>query len=199
MIQALRAMHTSTAPAFPTLATPRLQLREIGPPDALALFEIHGNAEAMKWFGADPVADLAGAMRLVEVFASWRLQANPGTRWGLQRHGTSTLIGSCGLFGWNRNWRKCTLGYELLPAAQGQGLMFEALCTVLNWGFECMQLNRVEALIHPQNAPSLKLVERLGFVEEGRLREVARWSGRQHDMLQVALLRREWRHAPGAA
>ncbi len=192
-------MSSDTAPPFPTLATTRLLLREIGPPDALALYEIHGNAEAMKWFGADPVPDLAAAMRLVEVFASWRLQSNPGTRWGLQWHGQPTLIGSCGLFGWNRNWRKCTLGYELAPAAQGRGLMFEALCTVLDWGFEHMQLHRVEALIHPDNAPSLRLVQRLGFVEEGRLREVARWGGRQHDMLQVALLRTEWRHRPTEA
>lgn len=185
-------MSSDTAPPFPTLATTRLQLREIGPPDALTLYEIHGNAEAMKWFGADPVPDLAAAMRLVEVFASWRLQANPGTRWGLQRHGQTTLIGSCGLFGWNRNWRKCTIGYELSREVEGEGYMSEALRAVIAWGWSEMSLNRIEAQVHPDNLSSITLLERLGFVREGRLRQVGFWGGSFHDMYQYALLKQDW-------
>jgi ribosomal-protein-alanine N-acetyltransferase len=118
--------------------------------------------------------------------------ANPGTRWGLQVKGQSKLIGTCGLFGWNRNWRKCTLGYELHPQARGVGHMNEALLAVLPWGFAQMALNRVEAQVHPSNAASLRSVERLGFKREGLLRQVGYWSGRYHDMCQYSLLRQEW-------
>jgi ribosomal-protein-alanine N-acetyltransferase len=179
-------------PDFPTLETPRLQLREIVPADAPALFAVHGDPASMRWFGNDPVPDLAAVAKLVDVFASWRRQPNPGTRWGIQPKGQTELVGSCGLFAWNRAWRKCTLGYELNASARGQGLMHEALQACLAWGFEHMQLNRVEALVHPQNAASLRSVERLGFVREGLLRQAGYWGGQHHDMLQFGLLRDAW-------
>jgi ribosomal-protein-alanine N-acetyltransferase len=181
-----------TGAAFPVLETERLLLREILPEDAGALFAIHGDASLMQWFGVDPLQDIAGAEKLVALFASWRAQPNPGTRWGLQPKGEAGLCGTCGLFAWNRAWRKCTVGYELAPDAHGQGLMHEALLAVLDWGFDNMQLNRVEAQVHPENAASLRSVERLGFRREGLLRELGFWRGRHHDLLQYSLLRKDW-------
>ncbi|HEX2010638.1 MAG TPA: GNAT family protein, partial [Roseateles sp.] len=183
-------MNNAEPASFPILTSARLRLRELLPGDAPALFEIHGDAEAMRWFGSDPLRSLAEAERMVEVFAGWRRLPNPGTRWGLERLSDGALIGSCGLFNWNRAWRRCTLGYELARAAQGQGLMAEALRAVLAWGFDPvrgMGLNRVEAMIHPNNLSSLHLVEGLGFRREGLLREVAFWGGRHEDLEMHAL------------
>lgn len=182
----------SVAPDFPELATHRLLLRELVDADAPELLAIHGDAVRMRWFGSDPLKDLADAQALIRTFAGWRTLANPGTRWALQRHGQAELLGTCGLFGWHRNWRKCMVGYELAAHAQGHGLMREALSAVLDWGFEHMALNRVEALIHPANAASLRLARTLGFVDEGRQREGGHWGGQHHDLLLLALLRRDW-------
>lgn len=194
---------TSTAPndpvlapaatPFPALASSRLNLREITLADADAMFAIYGDAQAMRWFGMDAMTEVAQAETTLTRWATMRQQAVPAIRWGIQVAGESTLSGSCGLFGWNRDWRKCTLGYDLVRSAQGQGYMQEALSTVLDWGFANMELNRIEAQIHPDNLASLKLIRKLGFREEGLLREVAFWSGAHHDLLQFALLRREWR------
>lgn len=177
---------------FPILETPRLLLREIVTDDAPALYVIHGDAEPMRWFGADPLPSKEAATNLVETFASWRKMTNPGTRWALQPKGEDQLVGTCGLFNWNRAWRKCTLGYELAFAWQGKGYMHEALSAVLKWGFGHMELNRVEAQIHPMNRASVKLAASLGFVQEGLLREVGYWGGEHHDLLQFSLLRREY-------
>ncbi|WP_418315750.1 GNAT family N-acetyltransferase [Piscinibacter sakaiensis] len=182
--------------AFPQLATQRLWLREIVDADSAALYAIHGNPEVRRWFGSDPLASEDEARALVRSFAGWRELVNPGTRWGLERKDQPGLIGSCGLFSWNRQWRKCTIGYEIAPEAGGQGLMTEALVAIIGWGFAQMQLNRIDAQIHPDNTRSITLVRKLGFVEEGRLREIAYWGGRHHDMLQFSLLRREWQRAP---
>lgn len=182
-----------TTNGFPTLDTDRLQLRELLAADAPTLFAIHSDPVVMRWFGNDPLTDLAGAERLVQLFAGWRQLANPGTRWGITLKTDGTLIGTCGLFMWNRNWRNCVLGYELAPPAWGQGFMREALTRVIDWGFEQMELNRIEAQVHPHNAASLKTLAGLGFVEEGRLREVGYWGGAYHDMMQLSLLRRERR------
>lgn len=176
---------------FPTIETDRLLLREIVASDAPSLFAIHSDAQAMRWFGSDPLTEPGQAEKLVETFAGWRHMPNPGVRWGIQSKAGGALVGSCGLFKWNRGWKSCTTGYELARAAWGKGFMTEALAAALTWGFEHMQLHRVEAQIHPENAASLKLVRNLGFVEEGRLREAGFWRGQHHDLLLFALLRRE--------
>ena len=181
-----------SAPLFPILETSRLHLREITSADAPSLLAIHGDPEVMRWFGADPITDLTGAQTLVDLFAGWRALPNPGVRWGLELKSEPGLIGSLGLFGWNRAWRTCTLGYELARSAQGQGLMHEALKTALAWGFQEMRLHRISAQIHPDNAASLRSAKRLGFVEEGRLRHAGFWGMRHHDLLQFSLLRHEW-------
>ena len=178
-------------PSFPTLETPRLLLREVVEADVPDLFAIHSDRTLMAWYGSDALVDVEAAAKMVALFKSWRLLPNPGVRWALQAHHGGPLLGTCGLFNWNRAWRRCTVGYELATAAQGQGLMAEALAATLDWGFAQMDLNRVEALIHPLNMPSQKLAQRLGFVCEGVLREVARFKGQQHDMQQWSLLRRD--------
>jgi len=177
---------------FPAFETDRLRLREIVASDAPALFAIHGDADAMRWFGTDPLVELSQAEKLVETFAGWRAMPNPGTRWGIERKSDGQLIGSCGLFKWNRGWKSCTMGYELAQSAWGAGFMGEALSAALNWGFEYMALHRVEAQVNPENTASIKVLRRLGFVQEGHMREAGHWLGQHHDLLQFGLLRREY-------
>ena len=153
-------MAEPTPPAFPTLETPRLLLREVVEADVPDLFAIHSDPRLMAWYGADALVDVEGAYKMVAVFKSWRALPNPGVRWALQ-------------------------------ARDGGPLLGEALGAALNWGFEQMDLHRVEALIHPLNKPSQRVVQSLGFVCEGVLREVARFKGQQHDMQQWSLLRRD--------
>ncbi|RUL75981.1 GNAT family N-acetyltransferase [Dyella choica] len=177
---------------FPILGTERLLLREIVASDAPDVFAIYSDSLAMRWFGSDPLTSMEEAQKLIEAFARWRQLPSPGTRWGIQRKADRRFLGSCGLFKWNRAWKSCVIGYELASFAQGEGFMFEALSAILNWGFENMGLNRVEAQIHPENDASLRLLSRLGFVREGCMREAGFWHGSHHDLQQVALLRRDF-------
>ncbi|SDU98413.1 GNAT family N-acetyltransferase [Pseudomonas mucidolens] len=175
---------------FPILHTERLHLRELVADDAPVLFEIYRNAEAMRWFGIDPMTELAQAHALIATFSHWRTQPNPGTRWGLEHDGR--LLGSCGLFKWNRSWNSCSLACELAPSAWGNGLMSEALHAMLEWGFAQMQLHRVEALVHPRNSACQALLGRLGFTQEGMLREAGFWGGRYQDLQIFSLLCHEY-------
>ncbi|MDK2125197.1 GNAT family N-acetyltransferase [Parachitinimonas caeni] len=177
---------------FPTLHTPRLHLREMIESDAETLLAIHGDTETMQWFGTDPLTELAQAQKLVQTFAGWRKLPNPGTRWGIEDVVRGQLLGSCGLFKWDKGWRCCSLGYELARNAQGKGYMREALIAILDWGFHNMALNRIQAQVHPENIASIKLLGILGFAEEGRLREAGYWNGRYHDLLQFGLLARDF-------
>lgn len=180
---------------FPTLKTSRLNLREIVESDSQNILQIHGDAEHMRWFGSDPISDLEGAKKLVATFASWRTEPVIGARWAMELSDQPGLIGTCGLFRWNRNWKSCVMGYEISPAHQGKGYVKEALNAIITWGFREAQLNRIEAQVHPDNAPSLAILAALGFQKEGRQREAGYWAGRHHDLLQYALLNGQWRTA----
>jgi [ribosomal protein S5]-alanine N-acetyltransferase len=183
---------------FPTLETSRLALREILESDAHRLLEIHGDGEHMRWFGSDPIPDLEGARKLVATFAGWRKEPVSGARWAIELKDRPGLIGTCGLMRWNRSWKSCAVGYEIAPAQQGRGYVKEALRTVIAWGFHEMQLNRIEAHVHPQNQASRAVLAGLGFLQEGRLREAGYWCGRHHDLLQYALLKAQWSAGPRA-
>ncbi|WP_306512810.1 GNAT family N-acetyltransferase [Variovorax sp. 54] len=177
---------------YPTLETSRLTLREILESDAESLLQIHGDHEHMRWFGSDPIPNLDDARKLVATFASWRKEPVSGARWAMELKDRPGLIGTCGLFRWNRNWRSCVVGYEIAPAHQGRGYVREALEAVITWGFREVQLNRIEAQVHPDNKASLALLATLGFLQEGHQRDAGYWAGRHHDLLQYALLKAQW-------
>jgi ribosomal-protein-alanine N-acetyltransferase len=177
---------------FPHLITPRLRLRQIERSDADALFAIHSDAAWMRWYGVDPITERSQAGQLAEFFASWS-GVGTGFRWGLERKQDRRLIGTCGLFRWNKSWHNCVIGYEIARGCHGRGYMREALDAILAYGFTEMGLHRIQAETHPDNAASIGLAARFGFRFEGVHRGQAFWSGRFHDLNCYALLEPEWR------
>lgn len=176
---------------FPQLHTARLHLRQILPSDAPALFAIHSDVEWMRWYGVDPLTEPSQAVELAELFAAW-FNAGTGFRWALERRSDGRLIGTCGLFRWNKSWRNCVIGYEVGRDCQRQGYMREALAAILDYGFGSMQLHRIQAETHPDNQASIALAARLGFRFEGVHREQAYWGSRFHDLNCYSLLAHDW-------
>ena len=177
---------------FPDLQTERLLLREITPADAPALFAIHSDGEWMQWYGVDPLVDPSQAEQLAELFAGW-FAARTGFRWGIERLSDKRFIGTCGLFRWNKSWHNCVVGYEIARDCSGHGYMREALRPVLDFGFAEMDLHRIQAETHPQNAASIALAQHLGFRFEGVHRGQAFWNGQFHDLNCYSLLEDDWR------
>ncbi len=80
----------------------------------------------------------------------------------------------------------------LASRAWGYGYMQEALTAFLDFGFDQLGLNRVEADTDPRNERSMRLLERLRFTKEGHFRE--RWivDGEVSDAAMYGLLRKDW-------
>lgn len=83
------------------------------------------------------------------------------------------------------------IGFELSPAAMGQGYMREALELMLEFGFGSMGLNRIEALCHPDNIRAEQLITRLGFRQEGLLRQYRHTASGYQDVRMYSLLQGE--------
>lgn len=175
--------------AFPEIETDRLLLREIMPEDTDAIYRIFSNDQVTRFYDLVTYTDPSQAEELIDFFdESFELER--AVRWGITRQEDGALIGTCG-YGWLRIYRG-EISYDLHPDYWGQGYMQEALDAIIDFGFSEFGLNRVEALVMVENAASARLLTRLGFHEEGILRQHDFFKGRFHDMRLFALLAQDY-------
>lgn len=85
------------------------------------------------------------------------------------------------------------LGYSIDENESGKGLLTEALSKVISYLFSEMNLHRVEANIIPRNAPSIRVVEKLGFIKEGYSKAYLRINGKWEDHIRFAMVNDQWR------
>lgn len=158
--------------ALPVLEGERLRLRALRDEDAAALLVLHGDPEVMRYWSTSPWTNIAQAQAHLQ--RAWRDMESAGVLpWGIAERLTDSLIGTLTLFRIDRDHRRAEIGYALASTHWGKGLGSEALRLVLHHAFDTMQLERVEADTDPRNASSRRMLERLGFVQEGTLRK--RW------------------------
>jgi ribosomal-protein-serine acetyltransferase len=90
-----------------------------------------------------------------------------------------------------------SVGYWLARTWEGRGLMSQAIAALLDYGFGELNLHRVELRAAPANERSRAVAARLGFTEEGLLREAERFGASDYrDLLVFSLLSPQWRRAP---
>lgn len=178
--------------ATPVLHTARLRLRPFTDADAAPLFALQSNAHVLRYWDSPPWSEPARAERFI---AACRTMADEGTgaRPAIDRLSDGAFIGWCTLARWNPVFRSASLGYCLDDAAWGNGYATEAALALLQWAFDTLDLNRVQAETDTRNAASARVLEKIGFVREGTLREDCIVNGEVSDSWVFGLLRREWR------
>jgi [ribosomal protein S5]-alanine N-acetyltransferase len=176
---------------FPVLETDRFLLRESTLMDARDIFAVFGDEAVTRFYNVSTFTDIQQAREVVQS-RQRRFEAGQGVRWAIARKEDNRVIGSCGFANWVREWRKAELGYELGSDWWGRGIMTECLREALRYAFRRMNLNRVEAMVMPGNDASVRVLHKLGFSEEGLLREFGIWKGKPQDLRLFSLLHREW-------
>jgi ribosomal-protein-alanine N-acetyltransferase len=176
---------------FPVLETERLILREITPDDAEDIYRIFADPAVIRYWGAAPMGSIGEAQgKIAGITAAFR--EREGIRWAITRKGDNRLIGSCGHWRLVKQHFRSEIGYELAPEHWGQGVMPEAVGALLRFGFERMGLHSVEAQIEPNNQGSRRVLEKLGFVQEGYFRENFYFDGTFTDTAVFSLLKADW-------
>jgi ribosomal-protein-alanine N-acetyltransferase len=155
--------------AFPTLTTERLILRETVVADADDIFAFRGDREVQQ-YNVRPMRDVAEATSLVHTMRAW-YATHQAIQWGITVRGENRVVGLCGLHDWMRRHRRAAIGYDLVRELWGQSVAYEAMRAVVQFGFERMNLNRIEAITIAENARSIRLLHRLGFQQEGIRRD----------------------------
>ncbi|MGI8333718.1 GNAT family N-acetyltransferase [Actinomadura scrupuli] len=75
----------------------------------------------------------------------------------------------------------------------GQGYATDAMRVICRYGFEKMRLHRIWLTVVAENAAARRVYEKVGFLEEGRMRDAFRRDGRWHDLIVMGLLEGELR------
>ena len=109
-----------------------------------------------------------------------------------------TPVGSIGLRQAKApTWGVGDLGYQIAPDHWGNGYATEAVALVCQHAFEERRLHKVTAGVFEGNDASCRVLEKVGFEEEGRLREEAFVRGEHVDVRKFGLLAHEWNRARG--
>jgi [ribosomal protein S5]-alanine N-acetyltransferase len=176
---------------FPVIETERLVLRQVTKDDAEDIFKYLSDKSVMKYYGMDPFKSLDDALEEIYWYQSI-FDKNTGIRWGITLKGQERVVGTCGFLNLVPQHYRSDIGFELSKDFWGQGIAGEALEEVIKYGFEQLNLQRIQALIEPPNSSSQKLVERQGFIKEGRLRNYEFSCGKFDDLFIYSILKQDF-------
>jgi len=142
----------------PILETPRLILRRLAPYDAPGLHEMLSDAETMRYWSTVPHVDIAET-------EAWIADSNAAMSRG-DAHDFAVLRDGR-LVGRVAFWMGNEIGFLFHRDVWGQGIAQEAVRALLRYGFDALKFGSVRADVDPNNAGSLKLLERVGFQRTG--------------------------------
>lgn len=134
-------------------------------------------ADERKWFQDQQKVDQIERPLAVDV--------KEGDTW---RH-----IGGCGLFGFDHQARLAEFGITIGEKSYwDQGLGTEVTRLILEFGFNTLNLQKIVLRVYENNPRARHVYEKLGFVEEGRLRREKYIDGDYYDTIVMGILREEW-------
>ncbi|MBL0388424.1 GNAT family N-acetyltransferase [Tumebacillus sp. ITR2] len=172
---------------FPRVETNRLVLRQVTQEDAEDVFVFLSDPDVMKYYGNEPFPrEQIGS--LIQKYDD-NFENKRGIRLGIEEKNTGRIIGTCGLQHWDHRDRSADLVYILRKDYWSQGIMTEALGALIQYGFEQMDLYRVQGKIEAPNIGSHRVVEKIGLKREGVLRGAAYTFGEFRDLVIYGKLR----------
>jgi ribosomal-protein-serine acetyltransferase len=104
----------------------------------------------------------------------------------------STLVGICGFKPIDKTTRSTELGYWLAESVAGRGIMTHCVSALIGYAFRELQVNRIELRAAEENSRSRAVAQRLGFTQEGVLRDSEWLNDHYVNQTVYSLLKREW-------
>jgi len=147
---------------FPILTTERLTLRQLVIADDQEIFTLRSDVEINKYLNRQVSNNIDDARNFINV-VNENINKNDSLYWAITLSNRKILIGTICLFGFSDENDKCEIGYELLTNFQGQGIMKEASEKVIDYAFNTIKVQKIEAFLHRDNQRSIKLLEKLSF------------------------------------
>lgn len=174
-----------------TIETKRLLLKGISFSAMQFIFENHSKEEIKKILGHQTEA--AYEEELAKHRNGYSSYNRRFLLFLLTDSSTEKIIGRCGLHNWNEEHRRAEIGYVMTDESFRQkGLMSEAVEAIITYGFTKLLLQRIEALVGHNNTPSLSIMKKFNFFQEGILRNHFFVDNQFEDSIQFSKLYSEY-------
>jgi ribosomal-protein-serine acetyltransferase len=102
------------------------------------------------------------------------------------------LVGRIGLHHLDQANKKASIGYWLTKNAEGKGIILKSCKKLISYGFEKLQLQRIEIKAAVENSRSQQIPQKLHFKKEGILRQAELINNKFHDLILFSMLKDEW-------
>ena len=177
---------------MPELETPRLILRRMKVSDSADMYDYARRPEVTRYLLWRPHTDVEYTRRYLE-YLGGRYRIGAHYEWAVIHKQTDRMIGTCGFARVDTAHNCAELGYVLHPDFHGQGIMTEACERVLQFGFQVLGLNRIEARYMFGNDASRRVMNRIGMLFEGVQRSAMLVKGSYRDIATCAILAKDYR------
>ncbi len=172
------------------IKTERLILREITKDDVNEIFEIFSDEDVAKFDWFAPIKDIDAALKFIQRYKE-SFEEKEEITWGIALKETNKLIGICCLGNFESDSRRAEIGYDIKKTEWNKGYATESVKAITEYGFNKLNLNRIEAFITPGNDASVKVLKNLGYTQEGIVRERDLIKGKLEDGIIMAILKRD--------
>jgi len=147
---------------FPELSTERVALRQLSIKDEHEIFALRTDESVNRYIDRQRAKSLEDARQFVDKINTMIIKGE-GIMWGVTLKDSPALIGTVGLWKFSTAEQQGEIGYELLPAYQGRGIMQEVVTRIIQYGFEDIGLQSIVAVLSPDNLQSVKLLQKHHF------------------------------------
>jgi ribosomal-protein-alanine N-acetyltransferase len=175
---------------IPTLETERLLLRPFTLDDEAAVFALASDSEVARFVRFEAHRTPAETHAFLELAEQHYRRGGPFA-WAIVRRKDGRLIGSCGFVSQSKERRSAEIGYWIGRPYWGKGHAVEAARALVRFGFEQMDLERVEAKCFVENRAGQRVIEKLGMKYEGTDRSEM-IKGEYPELRLYAIARQDW-------
>lgn len=152
---------------FPVIKTDRLLFRQFVETDLENVFQGLSHPEIIKYYGVsyDSLESTKEQMKFFEDL--WN--NGTGIWWAVCSLDNKTFYGAGGLNSLSKEHKKAEIGFWLLPDFWKQGIMAEAMPVICKYGFDKLELHRIEGLVETENINCKRAMAKLEFRHEGTM------------------------------
>ena len=176
---------------MPTLLTPRLTLRPMRTSDAYDMYEYACREDVTTFLLWSPHPSV-GYTRDYLAYIESRYATCEFFDWARTLTDSGKMIGTVGFTKIDAPHNCAEIGYVLNPEYHGEGLGFEAAKRIVEFGFDKLELHRIEAKFMKGNAASVRVMEKLGMTFEGYRRDGMLVKGKYRTIGTCAILEEEY-------
>lgn len=155
-------------------------LREQSLNDTSAFYEYYSAPEVSRYILANIPKNLTDAMNEIHYCRNLFYQKS-GVYWSIARKSDDRMIGAVGLY-IHPHHNRAEICYDLHKDFWRQGIMKRAMRTVMNFAFEKLKLDRIEAVTIKENIASISILNSLGYLHEGTLHNYRQHNDKAHDI-----------------